>query len=95
MKNQLFKIGFIFLLTIALGCQKSENDTSASVQNPGEIDRTILPIQPPETEAITEMDARNVETPKRFEVKAPEVPILSGVLRKSIFLAGSIEMGVA
>lgn len=30
-----------------------------------------------------------------IEVKAPEYPILSGVLRKSIFLAGSIEMGTA
>lgn len=72
MKNQLFKIGFIFLLTMALGCQKSENDTSASAQAPGELDRTVLPIQPPATEAITEMDARNVEKPDRFEVKAPE-----------------------
>ncbi len=30
-----------------------------------------------------------------IEVKAPEYPIMSGVLRKSIFLAGSIEMGTA
>ena len=72
MKNQLLKIGFIFLLTMALGCQKSENDTSASTQVLGELDRTVLPIQPPTTEAITEMDARNVEKPDRFEVKAPE-----------------------
>jgi len=72
MKNQLLKIGFIFLLIMALGCQKSENDTSASTQVLGELDRTVLPIQPPTTEAITEMDARNVEKPDRFEVKAPE-----------------------
>ena len=30
-----------------------------------------------------------------IEVKAPEVPVMSGILRKSIFLAGSIEMGTA
>ena len=64
MKNQLFKIGFLFLLTFAIGCQKSENAKSASVQNPGEIDRTVLPIHQPATEAITEMDARNVEKPE-------------------------------
>ncbi len=37
-----------------------------------EMDRAILPIQPPERDAITELDARNVKTPERFEVKAPE-----------------------
>jgi len=36
------------------------------------IDRTVLPIQPPASEPITEMDARNVKTPKIFEVKPPE-----------------------
>ena len=30
-----------------------------------------------------------------IEVKAPEYPVMSAVLRKSIFLAGSIEMGTA
>jgi len=36
------------------------------------IDRTILPIQPPEYKAITELDARNVTSPPPFDVKAPE-----------------------
>jgi len=36
------------------------------------MDRTILPIHPPQLEAVTEMDARNVEKPDIFEVKAPE-----------------------
>ena len=30
-----------------------------------------------------------------IEVKAPEYPVMKGVLMKSIFLAGSIEMGTA
>ncbi|MFC2094071.1 arylsulfatase [Bacteroidota bacterium] len=36
------------------------------------MDRTILPIQPPEGEPITEMDARNVTKPEIFEIKPPE-----------------------
>jgi len=36
------------------------------------MDRTILPIQPPMTKSITELDARIAEAPPRFEVKAPE-----------------------
>ena len=57
---------------MTLGCQKSENQKSATAQVNGEIDRTILPIHHPEMEAITEMDARNVEKPDIFHVEAPE-----------------------
>jgi arylsulfatase len=35
------------------------------------IDRTVLPIQEPARQAVTEIDARNVTPPPRFEVKAP------------------------
>lgn len=37
-----------------------------------EVDRTVLPIQPPAHEPITEMDARNATKPEPFEIKAPE-----------------------
>ena len=43
----------------------------ATVSAAQEMDRTILPIQPPQLEAITELDARNATKPPRFEVKAP------------------------
>jgi arylsulfatase len=36
-----------------------------------EPDRTVLPIQAPPRPILTEPDARNVEVPPRFEVKAP------------------------
>jgi arylsulfatase A-like enzyme len=36
------------------------------------LDRTVLPIREPEYPPITELDARNVEPPPRFEVKAPK-----------------------
>ena len=35
------------------------------------IDRTVLPVREPESPAITEIDARRVKAPPRFEVKAP------------------------
>ena len=38
----------------------------------GEIDRSVLPIVPPKTAPITELDARKATAPPRFEVDAPE-----------------------
>ena len=72
MKHQLLRIGFLFLLMLSLGCQKNENQSSRTSQSNNGIDRTMLPIQIPDAPAITEMDARNVEKPERFEVTAPE-----------------------
>ena len=37
-----------------------------------QLDRTVLPIQPPTYPPITELDARKATPPPRFEVKAPE-----------------------
>jgi len=37
-----------------------------------QIDRTTLPIVPPEYAAITELDARDATAPPRFEIKAPK-----------------------
>jgi arylsulfatase A-like enzyme len=72
MKKQLLKIGFLFLLTLAIGCQKSENTESISVQNSDELDRTNLPIQPPKRDKVTVMDAREATKPEPFVIKAPE-----------------------
>jgi len=44
----------------------------ASPVEPGNMDRSILPIQPPVAAPITEMDARNVVKPDPFVVDAPE-----------------------
>jgi len=35
-------------------------------------DRSVLPVKEPTHPAITELDARNIKAPARFEVKAPE-----------------------
>jgi hypothetical protein len=50
-------------------------DTMAPPSSPvaqGDMDRSILPIQPPVAAPITEMDARNVTKPEPFVVDAPE-----------------------
>jgi len=54
------------LLTAALIAAAA---TTASAQY--KVDRTTLPIQEPDYPPITELDARNVKAPPRFEIKAP------------------------
>jgi len=49
-----------------LGCT-----SSGGAGGSGNLDRRVLPIQPPEREPVTEMDARNVEIGERFVVEAP------------------------
>ncbi len=62
---------FALLLGVALSCTP-QNDKSGSKSTVAyEMDRTILPIQPPTHEPVTEMDARNVEKPEPFNIKAP------------------------
>ena len=41
-------------------------------QSTGSLDRTVLPVQEPARPVYSEIDARNVAVPPRFEVKAPE-----------------------
>jgi arylsulfatase len=76
-----FKLIAIFMIVgLIYGCnsqpQEEQAVSSSEEQSVSsseyEMDRAILPIQPPERDAITELDARNVKTPERFEVKAPE-----------------------
>ncbi|MGB2692955.1 MAG: arylsulfatase [Thermodesulfobacteriota bacterium] len=52
------------------GPETASSDTST--RSSDGINREILPIQPPKIDQITEMDARNVETPESFDLKAPE-----------------------
>ena len=55
-----------------MSCNTPQDNSKNKLAGTYEMDRTILPIHPPTTEPITEMDARNVEKPVIFEVKAPE-----------------------
>ncbi len=61
----------ICTLIFLLGCQQRENNGDKNISD-SKLDRSILPIQPPASEPITEMDARNVTQPEIFEIKPPE-----------------------
>ena len=66
------KLSILFLaLGIMMSCNVPQDNSKNSLAGKYEMDRTILPIHPPTTEAITEMDARNVEKPDIFQIKAP------------------------
>ena len=43
----------------------------AAGQAPAKLDRTVLPIPEPKRPLYTELDARNVKAPPRFQVAAP------------------------
>ena len=57
---------------LLLSCQSPQKGSDKQMAGKYKMDRTVLPIHPPQAETITEMDARNVEKPDIFEVKAPE-----------------------
>jgi len=94
-------------VALSAGCQKQAtpeptNSDEAppaaptSSAAPGEIDRTVLPIVPPTYPPITELDARNVKPPPRFEVDAPEgAPNIVVVLIDDIGFAATAPFGGA
>jgi arylsulfatase len=75
------------------GCSETTDQQNAE---PTKIDRTVLPIQPPKSEPITEMDARNVTKPEPFEIKAPEgAPNIVVVLIDDIGFGATTTFGGA
>ena len=64
--NKLFVAAIGGLLAMSLGCEGS------AVAQGDALDRSSLPIQPPEAAPITELDARNVTAPPPFNIKPPE-----------------------
>jgi arylsulfatase len=75
---------------LALGLLTVSLAASASAQQSGPLDRTVLPVAQPERPVYTELDARNVEPPPRFEVKAPE-----GAPNVVIILIDDVGFGAA
>jgi arylsulfatase len=53
------------------GEKPTEKPTSEPKAEPGKIDRTMLPVLEPKPPTYTELDARNLKAPPRFEVTAP------------------------
>ena len=67
--KKIFVLGLLsLLLTFFNGCQEGEE----TKQTGDQLDRTVLPIKEPVRPTYTELDARDVTPPARFEVKAPE-----------------------
>ncbi len=101
---------FAILVSLLCGCrdqpsaaQKGNDDAvpeqikepgKTSEAAPGELDRTVLPIAEPPRPTYTELDARNVEPPPRFEVKAPKgAPNVVIVLIDDIGFGGPSSFG--
>ena len=64
--------------TVIAGCSNDTNSTAATASSappaagPYQMDRTVLPIQPPPPVVVTEMDARDATKPEMFVIDAPE-----------------------
>jgi len=62
----------IAIAALNFGCV-NENTTSNTTATPADgLDRTILPIVEPKRQTYKELDARNAQPPKRWQVTAPE-----------------------
>ncbi len=68
MKHMNHLFAAFVIISMMLSCTNESVSTSQQTES---IDRTILPILPPEREQITELDARNVTAPEPFEIKPP------------------------
>lgn len=69
------KRSILLVVTIVafFSCQQPQTpEASLANGQASGLDRTSLPIKDPPIPVITELDARNVKTPERFEVKAPQ-----------------------
>ena len=76
----------------ALGLVMGMAATTASAQD--KLDRTMLPIPEPKRPTYTELDARKVKAPPRFEVKAPKgAPNVVIVLIDDIGFGGPSTFG--
>jgi hypothetical protein len=69
----------LFLIFVAIAKPGLSQDAS---------DRTVLPVPEPQPPVITELDARNVKAPPRFEVRAPK-----GAPNVVIVLLGDMGFG--
>jgi arylsulfatase len=65
-------LGIALILSAMPGCNQPQTETSKPAGVAAGVDRSVLPIQEPAYPPITELDARKVTPPPRFEVKAPD-----------------------
>jgi arylsulfatase len=65
----------LVLITIAalsFGCSQENATSNTAATSADGLDRTILPIAEPKRQTYKELDARNAQPPKRWQVTAPE-----------------------
>jgi len=89
-------LGATLSLSAMLGCgsPQSSHENPALVAGSGGLDRTVLPIHEPERPTYSELDARNVKAPPRFEVKPPNgAPNVVIVLIDDIGFGGPSTFG--
>ena len=86
----------IILATLTIGIVASCNALAVQSTGKYEMNRTILPIQPPPRTPITVLDARDVEKSESFNVKAPKgAPNVVIVLIDDIGFGASSAFGGA
>lgn len=85
----------IAALVLIMSCQPG-NEVAELTISDGNIDRTILPIEPPTYDPITELDARNAVAPPPFKIEAPNgAPNVVIVLIDDIGFSASNTFGGA
>lgn len=84
----------IAIAALSFGCTQ-ENATSNTVATSADgLDRTVLPIAEPKRQTYKELDARNAQPPKRWQVTAPEgAPNVVVVLIDDIGFGASSAFG--
>lgn len=97
LKRHGAKFAALVLIAIAalhFGCVQ-ENATPNTAATPADgLDRTILPIAEPKRQTYKELDARNAQPPKRWQVMAPEgAPNVVVVLIDDIGFGASSAFG--
>ena len=62
----------IAIAALSFGCSQENTTSNTAATSADGLDRTILPIAEPKRQTYKELDARNAQPPKRWEVTAPE-----------------------
>jgi len=60
------------VIALIVGLAVNAHTQNAKQPATDKLDRTVLPIPEPQPPTITELDARNIKAPARFQVKAPK-----------------------
>ena len=87
----------LIILGVIMGCNSPNSQTKSLATNEYQMDRTVLPIQPPPHEPVRILDARDAEKPASpFKVTAPEgAPNIVVVLIDDIGFSASSTFGGA